>query len=74
MFQLKKEVEDLTSRLGQQVTVQEIKEGSSSESCKEEELSQAANPIIDKVKEEPGLMIKKEPQEEEVEVLFSIKI
>ena len=40
----------------------------SSESCKEEDSHQASNPVLDKVKEEPGGLIKREPQEEETEV------
>lgn len=64
---LKKQIEDLTARLGQQTNVQETKEGSSSESCKEEDSHQTSNPVLDKVKEEPGSLIKREPQEEETE-------
>lgn len=70
MLQLKKQIEELTARLGQQANAQETKEGSSSESCKEEDSHQTSNPILDKVKEEPGSLIKREPQEEEVEVCY----
>lgn len=70
IFQLKKEIEDLSSRLGQQAS-QEVKEGSLSESsCKEEEPSSLQGPA--QVKEEPGNNTTKEGFEEEPEVyMFS---
>ncbi|XP_069673294.1 E3 ubiquitin-protein ligase Bre1 isoform X1 [Periplaneta americana] len=62
---LKKELEDLTARVGQQ-TVQEIKEGSLSESsCKEEETS--TDKSVVQVKEEAGTCANKEGVEEEAE-------
>lgn len=65
-FQLKKELEELTARMGQQ-TVQEIKEGSLSESsCKEEETS--TDKCTVQVKEEAGTCANKEGAEEEAEV------
>jgi hypothetical protein len=65
-FQLKKELEELTARMGQQ-TVQEIKEGSLSESsCKEEETSADKGAVL--VKEETGTCANKEGAEEEAEV------
>ncbi|XP_075220361.1 E3 ubiquitin-protein ligase Bre1 [Lycorma delicatula] len=64
---LKKEIEDLTARLGQQ-PVQEKQEGSSCESSKEEESIQSSGMILDKCKEEPGnINIKREPTDEEPE-------
>ena len=65
-FQLKKELEELTSRVGQQ-TVQEIKEGSLSESsCKEEETSADKSSV--QVKDEVGACANKDGAEEEAEV------
>lgn len=65
-FQLKKELEELTARVGQQ-TVQEIKEGSLSESsCKEEETSADKNSV--QVKDEIGACANKDGAEEEAEV------
>jgi hypothetical protein len=65
-FQLKKELEEVTARIGQQ-TVQEIKEGSLSESsCKEEETT--ADKCAVSVKEETGTCANKEGAEEEAEV------
>jgi hypothetical protein len=65
-FQLKKELEEVTTRMGQQ-TVQEIKEGSLSESsCKEEETSADKGAVL--VKEETGTCSNKEGAEEEAEV------
>jgi hypothetical protein len=65
-FQLKKELEELTARMGQQ-TVQENKEGSLSESsCKEEETSADKGAVL--VKEETGTCANKEGAEEEAEV------
>ncbi|PSN50248.1 E3 ubiquitin-protein ligase Bre1 [Blattella germanica] len=65
MMELKKELEELSARVGQQ-TVQEIKEGSLSESsCKEEET--AADKSAVQVKEEAGTCSSKEGIEEEAE-------
>jgi transcription antitermination factor NusA-like protein len=65
-FQLKKELEELTARVGQQ-TVQEIKEGSLSESsCKEEENSADKSAV--QVKDEVGACASKDGAEEEAEV------
>jgi hypothetical protein len=65
-FQLKKELEELTARVGQQ-TVQEMKDCSLSESsCKEEETS--TDKIAVQVKEEAGTCGSKEGAEEEAEV------
>jgi hypothetical protein len=65
-FQLKKELEELTTRMGQQ-TVQEIKEGSLSESsCKEEETLMDKGAV--QMKEESGTCANKEGAEEEAEV------
>jgi hypothetical protein len=65
-FQLKKELEELTARMGQQ-TVQEIKEGSLSESSsKEEETSADKGAVL--VKEETVTCANKEGAEEEAEV------
>ena len=65
-FQLKKELEELTARVGQQ-TVQEIKEGSLSESsCKEEETSADKSAV--QVKDEVGACANKDGAEEEAEV------
>ncbi|XP_067012730.1 E3 ubiquitin-protein ligase Bre1 isoform X2 [Anabrus simplex] len=62
---LKKEVEELSSRVGQQ-SVQESKEGILSEvSCKEEEPSSTPGSV--QIKEEPGLGPTKEGMEEEIE-------
>lgn len=62
---LKKELEELAARLGQQ-TVQEIKEGSLSESsCKEEETS--ADKSVVQVKDEVGTCANKDGAEEEAE-------
>ncbi|PNF43153.1 E3 ubiquitin-protein ligase Bre1 [Cryptotermes secundus] len=62
---LKKELEELTARIGQQ-TVQEMKEGSLSESsCKEEESSADKGAVL--VKEETGTCTNKEGAEEEAE-------
>ncbi|GLH01683.1 Laminin subunit alpha [Gryllus bimaculatus] len=62
---LKKEVEDLQGKVGQQ-SVQENKEGSLSESsCKEEEQTLVQESV--KIKEEPGLSGSKEGLEEETE-------
>lgn len=62
---LKKELEELTSRVGQQ-TVQEIKEGSLSESsCKEEETSADKSSV--QVKDEVGACANKDGAEEEAE-------
>ncbi|XP_022207571.2 E3 ubiquitin-protein ligase Bre1 [Nilaparvata lugens] len=65
---LKKEIEDLTGRLGQ-LPAQEKQENSSSESSKEEEMEKSSSIIgMDKIKDEPGGMsIKREPTEEEAE-------
>ncbi|XP_054270479.1 E3 ubiquitin-protein ligase Bre1 isoform X4 [Macrosteles quadrilineatus] len=63
---MKKEIEELQGRLSQQ-GVQEVKECSNLE-CKEEESNQSGTMPLDKVKEEPGTSIKKEPQDEELEV------
>jgi transcription antitermination factor NusA-like protein len=65
-FQLKKDLEELTARMGQQ-TVQEIKEGSLSESsCKEEETSADKGAV--QVKDEVGTCANKDGAEEEAEV------
>lgn len=56
----------MNTRLSQQGG-QEVKECLSLE-CKEEESNQSATTPLDKVKEEPGCNIKKEPQDEEPEV------
>ncbi|XP_046998497.1 E3 ubiquitin-protein ligase Bre1 isoform X2 [Schistocerca americana] len=62
---LKKEVEDLTVKLGQQAS-QEMKEGSILESsCKEEDTGCIQNAV--QIKEEPGITSGKEGAEEEPE-------
>ncbi|XP_076233120.1 E3 ubiquitin-protein ligase Bre1 isoform X1 [Calliopsis andreniformis] len=65
---LKKEIEELTAKLGQQ-TSQESKEGNNSDGSGKEEDASNSLPGSAQIKEESGVSIKRESGEEEVETI-----
>ncbi|XP_003486466.1 E3 ubiquitin-protein ligase Bre1 isoform X2 [Bombus impatiens] len=65
---LKKEIEELTTKLGQQ-TSQENKEGNNSDGSGKEEDASNSLPGSAQIKEESGVSIKRESGEEEVETI-----
>ncbi|XP_017752332.1 PREDICTED: E3 ubiquitin-protein ligase Bre1 isoform X3 [Eufriesea mexicana] len=65
---LKKEIEELTTKLGQQ-TSQENKEGNNSDGSGKEEDASNSLPGSTQIKEESGVSIKRESGEEEVETI-----
>lgn len=65
---LKKEIEELTTKLGQQ-TSQENKEGNNSDGSGKEEDASNSLPGSTQIKEESGVSIKRESGEEEIETI-----